>query len=60
MEDKYLQTRQKVYDLLKSEGYTDEELGGSAETLFADRSNVSGTETFACYNSITLREEVRV
>lgn len=39
MEDKYLQTRQKVYDLLKSEGYTDDELGGSAEILFADRSN---------------------
>lgn len=38
-EDRYLQNRQKVYDLLKTEGYTDEELGGSAENLFKDKSN---------------------
>ena len=40
-DDKYLRNQQKVYDLLKGEGYTDDELGGSAENLFKDRENAS-------------------
>jgi hypothetical protein len=38
-DDKYSRNRQKVYDLLKGEGYTDDELGGSADVLFQDRGN---------------------
>ena len=40
-DDKYSLNRQQVYDLLKGEGYTDDELGGNAESLFKDRSNAS-------------------
>ena len=39
--DKYSRNRQKVYDLLKENGYTDKELGGSADSLFSDRNNAS-------------------
>ena len=39
--DKYSRNRQKVYDLLKENGYTDKELGGNADSLFSDRNNAS-------------------
>ena len=40
-DDKYSRNRQKVYDLLKGEGYTDDDLGGSADALFQDRGNAT-------------------